>query len=76
MIKNKWVLLFQILIFCGAATIFANDLKPAEIPAVPTPGLVTMVDLGGTQMYPMQDDGTNNCGASRRIRRPRFYHFY
>ena len=52
MAKFTWILLFQILIFCGAATIFADDLKPAEIPPVPTPGLVTMVDLGAKKCIP------------------------
>lgn len=52
MIKNKWILLFQLLIFCGAATIFADDLKPTELPPVPTPGLVTMVDLGAKKCIP------------------------
>ena len=49
---NKWILLFQIFIFCGAGTIFADDLKPAKIPPVPTPGLVTMVDLGAKKCIP------------------------
>ncbi len=52
MAKYKWILLFQILIFCGAGAVFADDLKPAEIPPVPTPGLVTMVDLGAKKCVP------------------------
>ena len=52
MARNKWLLLFQILIFCLATTIFADDLKPAKIPPVPTPNLVTMVDLGAHKCTP------------------------
>jgi thioredoxin 1 len=37
---------------CGAVTVFAGESKTSEIPPVPTPGLVTMLDLGATKCIP------------------------
>jgi thioredoxin 1 len=52
MAKLKYLILLELMLLCLAVTIFADDLKPAEIPPVPTPGLVTMVDLGAKKCIP------------------------
>ena len=52
MIKKKWLILFGIVYLCWVTTVFADDLKPDDIPPVPTPGLVTMVDLGAHKCIP------------------------
>lgn len=53
MIKARGLFLFGCFILCGvAAMAFADDSKDAAIPAVPAPGLVTMVDLGAHKCIP------------------------
>jgi thioredoxin 1 len=52
MIKIKWFTLIEALLLCCVVTVFADDLKPEDIPPVPTPGLVTMVDLGAHKCIP------------------------
>lgn len=44
--------LLTMLIGCGAATAFAGESKISDIPPVPTPGTVTMVDLGAHKCIP------------------------
>ena len=52
MMKTKWQLLIWLSFFCLPLTVFAGDSNTADIPPVPTPGLVTMVDLGGGTCIP------------------------
>jgi len=52
MIKSKLFLLIWLVFFCGAAvSTFAGD-SATEIPAVPAPDVVTMVDLGARKCIP------------------------
>lgn len=49
----KWLLwLLAVLIGFGAVTGLADESKNTAIPPVPTPGLVTMVDLGAHKCIP------------------------
>ena len=44
---------FLMLLVCyGAATAFSGESETTEIPPVPTPGLVTMLDLGANKCVP------------------------
>ena len=52
MIKLKWFGLIEALLLCCVVSVFADDLKKSDIPPVPTPGLVTMVDLGAHKCVP------------------------
>ena len=52
MIKLKWFGLIKVLLLCCVVTVFADDLIKSDIPPVPTPGLVTMVDLGAHKCIP------------------------
>ena len=52
MIKTKWLFLIWISFFCLPLAVFAGDSKTAKIPSVPTPGFVTMVDLGAHKCIP------------------------
>jgi len=53
MTKIKWFMLIGVMLVCWAATmVFAGDLKTAVMIPVPTPGLVTMVDLGAHKCIP------------------------
>ena len=51
MMKRLFYILTMVLC-CGAATVFAGESKTGAIPPVPTPGLVTMLDLGATKCVP------------------------
>jgi thioredoxin 1 len=52
-VKTKWLIFMGAMLFClTAAQVFAEDLKPADMPEIPTPGLVTMVDLGAHKCIP------------------------
>jgi thioredoxin 1 len=51
MIKRLFYFL-TLVVCCGAATVFAGESKTTGIPPVPTPGVVTMVDLGATKCIP------------------------
>lgn len=51
MTKSKWFALAKALLLCCVVTVFADNLE-ADIPPVPTPGLVTMVDLGAHKCIP------------------------
>lgn len=51
MTKSKWFALAEALLLCCVVTVFADNLE-ADIPPVPTPGLVTMVDLGAHKCIP------------------------
>lgn len=51
MIKAKWLFISGLILFCTVAFSYAG--RPAAgIPPVPTPGLVTMVDLGAHKCIP------------------------
>ncbi len=52
MMKRLVFLLALVACCCCAATVFADESKPSVIPPVPTPGLVTMVDLGAHKCIP------------------------
>ncbi len=51
--KTKW-LLFTGMMFAlvTSAPLFAGDAPPVATPRVPTPGMVTMVDLGAKKCIP------------------------
>ena len=51
MTKSKWFALAKALLLCCVVTVFADNLE-VDIPPVPTPGLVTMVDLGAHKCIP------------------------
>jgi thioredoxin 1 len=48
---THWIILTGIIFFLSASSAFADDTT-AEIPPVPTPELVTMVDLGAHKCIP------------------------
>ena len=51
--KTKWLNFISVLVVClMAVTTSASDSKEGGIPPVPTPGLVTMVDLGAHKCIP------------------------
>ncbi len=54
-IARRWYVLFcsicGVLLMCGSV-VQAAEAQVGVIPPVPTPGLVTMVDLGATQCIP------------------------
>ena len=51
--KAKGLVFIGVMIVCwAAASAIAGDLPPAVIPPVPTPGMVTMVDLGAQKCVP------------------------
>ncbi len=51
--KTKWLIIFGVILACLAAVLLVTcDSKTAPIPQVPTPGLVTMVDLGAHSCIP------------------------
>ena len=52
MIKVKQLSLICVFCFYLPLTLFAGDSTTADIPPVPTPGLVTMVDLGADKCIP------------------------
>lgn len=54
MTKIKWFMGICSVIICWtAATSFAGDSEtPAKIPPIPTPGMVTMLDLGAHKCIP------------------------
>ena len=53
MVKAKWLLLVGVMLFCQAqAPALADESKTETIPQIPTPGLVTMVDLGADRCVP------------------------
>ena len=53
MTKSKWFMYIVTMAVCWAASaVLAEDSKIAAIPPVPTPGLVTMVDLGAHKCIP------------------------
>jgi len=53
MTKTKWLIFIGITFICWtAALVVAGDSKPTDIPEVPTPGLITMVDLGAHKCIP------------------------
>jgi thioredoxin 1 len=50
--KTKWFILIGLLAVCLASgEIWAGDSK-TDVPPVPTPGMVTMVDLGAKNCIP------------------------
>ena len=52
MVKLKLFALIKAMLFCCVLTAFADEIKTERIPLVPTPGLVTMVDLGAHKCIP------------------------
>ena len=52
MIRLKCLILFGLILLCLAVPVCADDSKQSVIPPVPTPGLVTMVDLGAHKCIP------------------------
>ena len=52
MIRLKCLILFGLILLCLAVPVCADDSKQSAIPPVPTPGLVTMVDLGAHKCIP------------------------
>jgi thioredoxin 1 len=49
---KQFLYILTLVLCCGVATIYAGESKTGGIPAVPTPGLVTMLDLGATKCIP------------------------
>ena len=49
--KTKWLFLIGMIFFWAAAPVFADD-SSTEVPPVPTPDMVTMVDLGAHKCIP------------------------
>jgi len=48
-----WVLIMVLAVCCAAAIpVIAGESDPSEIPPVPTPGMVTMLDLGADKCIP------------------------
>ena len=55
--KNlKWFTLIEALFLCWVVTVLADNPDQANMPPVPTPGLVTMVDLGAHKCIPCKMD--------------------
>ena len=52
MTKLKWFVLIEALLLCCVVTVLADNLEKADIPPVPTHGLVTMLDLGAHKCIP------------------------
>ena len=52
MIKIKWLFIMWVSFFCLPLAAVAGDSKTSQIPPVPTPSLVTMVDLGAHKCIP------------------------
>jgi len=54
MTKTKWLIFIGVMFICWTASlVVSGDSKPVDIlPEVPTPGLVTMVDLGAHKCVP------------------------
>lgn len=53
MAVKKWlILVVGIFVFYAESTGIAGDSKPAAIPQVPIPGMVTMLDLGAHKCIP------------------------
>lgn len=52
MTKTKCLFFIGMLIVCSAIPVFAGDSQAAPVPPVPTPGMVTMVDLGAHKCIP------------------------
>jgi len=52
MVKMKWLTLLEVMLLCWVVAVSANDPKVTAVPPVPTPGLVTMVDLGAHKCIP------------------------
>ncbi len=53
MIRAKWLFLTGLLlIYLTAAPVAASDSNPANIPQLPVPGMVTMIDLGAKKCIP------------------------
>lgn len=53
MVKTKWLISIILLFASWAAVpVIASDSTTAEIPQVPTPGFITMVDLGAHKCIP------------------------
>ncbi|ABW68689.1 thioredoxin family protein [Desulfosudis oleivorans] len=52
MTRINRLLFIGLLLFCCAGLAVAEDGKTAAIPPVPTPGMVTMVDLGAKKCVP------------------------
>jgi thioredoxin 1 len=52
MVKTKWLILLELVILCLAVTVLADDSNQTVISPVPTPGIVTMVDLGAHKCIP------------------------
>jgi thioredoxin 1 len=50
--NNRFAICFILLVACTAIPSFAADTVPTGIPPVPTPGRVTMVDLGADKCVP------------------------
>ena len=50
--KTLFIYIGIILICWSSMPVFAGELKTTEVPLVPTPGLVTMVDLGAHKCIP------------------------
>lgn len=52
MLQIKWLFLIGISITCWATWVVGDEAKPTGIPTVPTPGMVTMLDLGAHKCIP------------------------
>lgn len=53
MVKSKWMCFMGIMLTCWAGELaLAGDSKTAGMPEIPTPGFVTMVDLGAHKCIP------------------------
>lgn len=53
MIRAKWLFLIGLMLIClMAPPTPASDSNPANIPQLPVPGMVTMIDLGAKKCIP------------------------
>ncbi|MCB2149384.1 MAG: thioredoxin family protein [Deltaproteobacteria bacterium] len=53
MTRAKWLILLGLLLICyTAAPVSATESNPANLPQLPAPGMVTMIDLGAKKCIP------------------------
>jgi len=53
MTRAKWLIRLVILLICyTAAPVAATESNPANLPQLPVPGMVTMIDLGAKKCIP------------------------
>lgn len=53
MTRTKWSILVGLLLICyTVAPVPASESNPANLPQLPVPGMVTMIDLGAKKCIP------------------------